>query len=904
MKRLFYLFVIFMLHLSVIQAQNISNPVLPRVADAGVMKYNGKYYIGGVHTDGDFYISSDLVNWEGPVHVLSMDNDWTRGTGAGNDQIHANDILYLNGTFHIYWSVNYWGRDRHAVHTTHAESDKVSGPYFEPVTDTWMENRIDPKVFRDDDGKLYMYVVKFTDGNTIWVRPMSDPRSFSGPPIYQFAALPGTWEQMDNKVAEGPWVIKYRNRYYMMYNANHTGGSWGNYQLGVAEADSPILFNNGNKYPYPLLGSNQTLLEEKYYDLLLFNDTYDPEFAYMEQEPSAGWKQLNYTESNDWKKGKGAFASNEVRGSSVTPFGTQWRSEKLFLRKLFHLDKNNTGNLALRINHDGPTKVYLNNALIYESERDYKVIPISESIKKGLLDGTNLLAVETGKGMRSSNFHISLFDMKDEPVDDILFTPGQPNILRGTNGFEWWLIYMANKNREARSQYINRIHFFDKTMYADGVTAENTPGYFPEPAKPTLSRIEEFALNNDTEWLVPSEQKGSSYLLETGINTQGNAGIIAWKQDDNNWIKVGLNKTAHSWYYHASFRSVETRQVYSLPEDFRFDVYHSLRIERNMNLLTVQIDDMPAPGKSTFSVPVIQPSQAGIFSESDKALFAGLIYTLGWDEFDTNVTGWGNAQNGQIMVGEWISSCKGLSVEAYPFAAYKNDFLKSYEFTLQVTNPDDKGTAGVYPIYIDEANYMKVGFNYDKQQLEVTGKAAGKSLKAETFSLKTMQVYYADMKYTDSMEKVFSFHSPSWIDGIWLNRISADNRNQFFDNMFENLIVDYRSEGKWIPAIGEEGIASHKMYNSLTFDKVRTDELRFINKRATDQNPYIYKIQVSELWKQSYNLRSVVLPNELILIVDGKVKARIPHKFGAAQVGVFAEGCLPSFNGILRYERP
>ena len=36
-------------------AQNIQNPVLPGVADAGVMKYNGKYYIGGVFTNGDFY---------------------------------------------------------------------------------------------------------------------------------------------------------------------------------------------------------------------------------------------------------------------------------------------------------------------------------------------------------------------------------------------------------------------------------------------------------------------------------------------------------------------------------------------------------------------------------------------------------------------------------------------------------------------------------------------------------------------------------------------------------------------------------------------------------------------------------------------------------------------------------
>lgn len=63
-------------------AQNNRNPVLPGVADAGAVKYNGKYYIGGVFTNGDFYISKDLVNWGIPVHVVSMDNDWTKGSGA------------------------------------------------------------------------------------------------------------------------------------------------------------------------------------------------------------------------------------------------------------------------------------------------------------------------------------------------------------------------------------------------------------------------------------------------------------------------------------------------------------------------------------------------------------------------------------------------------------------------------------------------------------------------------------------------------------------------------------------------------------------------------------------------------------------------------------------------------
>lgn len=109
-----------------------------------------------------------------------------------DSQIHANDIHYVNGVFHQYWSVNYWGKDQHVVHIGHATAPDVLGPYKEPVKDTWLDNRIDPHLFVDDDGKPYLYMVKFTDGNTIWTRPMKDPWTFSGDPIYLFASLPKT----------------------------------------------------------------------------------------------------------------------------------------------------------------------------------------------------------------------------------------------------------------------------------------------------------------------------------------------------------------------------------------------------------------------------------------------------------------------------------------------------------------------------------------------------------------------------------------------------------------------------------------------------------------------------------------------------------------------------------------
>lgn len=215
-------------------AQTYNNPVIPGVADAGCIKYAGKYYLGGVATYGDFFVSSDLVNWGERVHVFDLDNQWTKGTGAKNNQIHANDMSYSGGMFHLLFSANYWGKDKHIVHITHAVSPSITGPYREVRDDQWFENRIDPMVFCDEDGRLYLYMVKFTDGNTIWGRPMNQDFTFCGDAVQQFSSQPGTWETLDNRVAEGPFVIKYRGRYYMMYNANHTSPSLAIIVLGYA----------------------------------------------------------------------------------------------------------------------------------------------------------------------------------------------------------------------------------------------------------------------------------------------------------------------------------------------------------------------------------------------------------------------------------------------------------------------------------------------------------------------------------------------------------------------------------------------------------------------------------------------------------------------------------------------
>ncbi|WP_280749736.1 MULTISPECIES: family 43 glycosylhydrolase [unclassified Parabacteroides] len=853
-------------------AQNIQNPVLPGVADAGVMKYNGKYYIGGVYTNGDFYVSEDLLEWGAPVHVVSIDNEWIKGSGVADDQIHANDMRYLNGDFHLYWSVNYWGRDRHAVHVVHAQSQDVLGPYSEPDRKSWMDNRIDPMVFRDDDGQLYMYMVRFTDGNTIWARKMKNPAEFAGEPVCLFASLPDTWETMDNRVAEGPWVIKYRDRYYMMYNANHTSTGWGNYQLGVAEADSPLGFQHGNKYSYPLVGSNQTQLEEQYVDLLRYShNRYEPLFNYTENKPATGWTTITY-DASAWQQGESGFASQKVEGSTTRHQGTVWNSSDLWLRKTF-VAGNQVGNLALRVAHDGDTRIYLNETLIYEKQgRDYGILNLDKKLRSALKNGTNLLAVETKKG-RSCFFDVSLFDMKGEVADDILMTPGQPNILRGPNGFEWWLIYMANKNNERRGQYIDRVQFFDKTMYVDGITGPRTPGYHPEPALPTFSQKEE----TPSFGALQHVQASTTYLFEAAVKTKQEAGVIAWWKDSENYAHIGLDAGTQSWYLYTRLQGKETKETYALPADFRWGVYHHLRVERQAGCLQIWLDEMPAPGKSVFHEVV--PEEAGlpgVFDKSDDALFEGVTYTIGFDNIDVQLP-----ERSEALKGDW---------------------LNDYEFSFQLSSLPDQGVAGCYPVYVDEKNYVKAQFNAVTGKLEVIAMKKGKQAWREDFSLAHRQTIYPDVKYTDFIEKTYRFATPTRLDALYLSRHEAGDKSAFVEDMFSKFTIDYLRNGEWHP-IDNQGaaVAEHPAYNRLAFAPVKAEAIRFTNKEAEDLQRHIYTIGIHELLKESYHFRAVRRGEKLYLFVDGRELELPEIQYPASRVGFCSDNYNPVYKGILYY---
>jgi len=910
----------------------INNPVLPGVADAGVMRYNGEYFIGGVFTRGNLFRSQDLVQWKGPVHVFSMQNEWATAFGVGDEQIHANDMVYLNGNFHLYWSVNYWGANKNIVHIGHATARHVLGPYIEPDKKNWLENRIDPKLFIDDDGKLYLYYVKFTDGNTIWARPMNDPATFDGPAVYLFSSLPNTWETADNRVEEGPWVIKYRNRYYLMYNANHTSPAYGNYALGVAEANHPLGFHHGSKYPYPLVASNQPAVESAYPNLLRYNQAARDSFFFITSLPSSNWASMEFS-TNNWLKGRPGFGSEVTRNSTTRITRTNWQSDDIWLRKTFTAQKSEIGNLVLRINHDGDTEVYLNGVMVYSGKgRRYHSI-LADSIKLLLKEGENIIAIHSKRGRRSGFLDLALFDYGAAQPDDILFSPGQPNILKGPNGFEWWMIYMANKNAEQRGQYINRIHFFNKTMHADPITSVKTAGYFPPPAKPSFQDVFNDTLDSGRKqwkkqggfWQVRDEAflqqdnieahaqipaSASSYFLFEAnfkLDSAARQAGVTFSFSEKKYVKVFVDATRNS----LSWQEVDGRMIktvkLALPDSFDLHVYHKISVYKNGTAFQIYLDDLPVPMNLPEKKDWSGRALPGLYANGS-VTFDGILYTMGWDEFDSTITGWNNITIPTHQAGKWRTGSKGLQqLEKAKgvHAAFKGDLLDQYEITVQVENDSLSGSAGIYPVYVDEKNYLRASIDYTSQQLVITGMMNGSALRRQEVPLEAERLLYANMTETDFIEKHFTLPYTSTLSEIILNKTPHGNPDMLIENMQEKVDIFYRQGNSWFPLKDYRIMPSaHAGYIRLGFPPLNADGLKFVNRQPEDRNFYVYTCSVKEKIKKGYNLRAVKLAKEIIFLVDGKELLRIPHEFGPSRLGLVTENTAANFNGITVFHLP
>ncbi|HSV73772.1 MAG TPA: glycoside hydrolase family 43 protein [Chthonomonadales bacterium] len=205
------------------------NPIIdaPGAADPAVIRYRGVYYLYPT-LDGEGYdawTSRDLVRWEKHGKVFT---DARRGVWAPDVFHHARG----DGRFYLYYTVDDRQRNK-AIGV--AVADGPLGPFHD--VKTLRAPAIDAHMFRDDDGSLYLYYTCLAQGFRIMVWRMADPLTPVGEPV-EVIRPTEPWEKHKYPVTEGPWMLKRRGIYYLMYSGSHAAGP--DYAIGYATARSPM----------------------------------------------------------------------------------------------------------------------------------------------------------------------------------------------------------------------------------------------------------------------------------------------------------------------------------------------------------------------------------------------------------------------------------------------------------------------------------------------------------------------------------------------------------------------------------------------------------------------------------------------------------------------------------------
>jgi len=218
-----------------VSSQQISQVPL---ADPFILLHDGIYYAYGTGSpDGiAVYVSRDLNTWQLPESgrlALHKEDVW------GNQHFWAPEVYFINGKFYMYYTAE--------TRICAAVSTSPVGPFKQDIREPIVagEKCIDNTLFRDDDGKYYMFFDRFNDGLNIWVAEMAGDLLHIRPETMQPCIhVSQEWEMIWPRVNEGSFVYKHKGVYYMTYSANSYKSPF--YGIGVATA--PSVFGPWVKY--------------------------------------------------------------------------------------------------------------------------------------------------------------------------------------------------------------------------------------------------------------------------------------------------------------------------------------------------------------------------------------------------------------------------------------------------------------------------------------------------------------------------------------------------------------------------------------------------------------------------------------------------------------------------------
>ena len=180
----------------------------------------------------DAFSSPDLVHWTRHRHVLD-----TASIKWAAYAVWAPSAIERDGKYYLFFGANDIQSDKETGGIGLAVSDSPGGPFRDaighPLVPAFHNGAqpIDPFVYRDDDGRTYLYYGGWGHCNV--VRLSSDLKSVEPYPDGS------TWKEITPPgYVEGSFVIKRKGTYYLMWSEG--GWTGPDYRVAYATGKSPL----------------------------------------------------------------------------------------------------------------------------------------------------------------------------------------------------------------------------------------------------------------------------------------------------------------------------------------------------------------------------------------------------------------------------------------------------------------------------------------------------------------------------------------------------------------------------------------------------------------------------------------------------------------------------------------
>jgi arabinan endo-1,5-alpha-L-arabinosidase len=258
-----HLFVLLLLiSSSAIQADE-PDPVLRGCPDPAIIEADdGWFYIFSTGAGLPIIRSKNLVHWVsvGRVFPNKRVPDWAREAVPGTKGIWAPDVSYFNDLFHVYYSISTFGSQRSAIglavnKTLDPESSDYEWIDRGMVIDSTPPQRrsrgeeanqeegddfnaIDPAIFIDSDGSVYMFWGSYWNGiKAVEIDPETG-KPYSGVSRLDIASR---WGFAAPPAIEGAYVVEQGDGYCLFVSFDACcDGADSTYKVMVGRADHPL----------------------------------------------------------------------------------------------------------------------------------------------------------------------------------------------------------------------------------------------------------------------------------------------------------------------------------------------------------------------------------------------------------------------------------------------------------------------------------------------------------------------------------------------------------------------------------------------------------------------------------------------------------------------------------------